>query len=132
MPPDGAERRSDQPADRVGGKDAAHTEILLAGPALEGVEGDPDPDPTGPEAHQETGGEVDRERVAEHEAERRDGDQDEGADEQGPGTAATDDRAGECEPTIMPVGNEATSSPMAAGPAPVASAIAGATGTITL
>ena len=95
---EGAERRSDQPADRVGGKDAAHAQVLLAGPALEGVEGDPDPDPAGPEAHQETGGEVDRERVAEHEAERPDGDQDEGADEQGPGAAATDDRAGEGEP----------------------------------
>ena len=32
----------------------------------------------------------------------------------------------------MPVGNEATSSPTVAGPAPVAFAIAGATGTITL
>jgi hypothetical protein len=32
----------------------------------------------------------------------------------------------------MPAGNEATSNPIVAGPAPVFSAIAGATGTITL
>jgi hypothetical protein len=35
-------------------------------------------------------------------------------------------------PTTIPVGKEATSSPMVAGPAPVASAIGGATGTIRL
>jgi hypothetical protein len=35
-------------------------------------------------------------------------------------------------PATMPAGNEATSSPIVAGPAPVASEIAGATGTITL
>jgi hypothetical protein len=32
----------------------------------------------------------------------------------------------------MPAGNDATRRPIVAGPAPVASAIAGATGTITL
>ena len=36
------------------------------------------------------------------------------------------------KPATMPAGNEATSSPIVAGPAPVTSAIAGATGTITL
>ena len=35
-------------------------------------------------------------------------------------------------PAIMPAGNDATSSPIVAGPAPVASAIAGATGTMML
>ena len=35
-------------------------------------------------------------------------------------------------PATMPAGNDATNRPMVAGPAPVASAIAGATGTITL
>ena len=36
------------------------------------------------------------------------------------------------KPAIMPTGKVATSSPIVAGPAPVASAIPGVTGTITL
>jgi hypothetical protein len=91
---EGAERGPDQPAYRVGGEDAAHAQVLLAGPAFEGVEGDSDPDTAGPEAHHEPGGEVDRQRVADHEAEPPERNQCEGADEQGPGAAATDDRAG--------------------------------------
>ena len=54
--------------------------------------------PPDPRPISETGGEVDRQRVAEHEAERPERHQSEGADEQGPGAAATDDRAGEGEP----------------------------------
>jgi hypothetical protein len=77
---EGAQRRSDQPADR-GGEDAAHAQVLLAGAALEPVERDSDPDPAGREAHQETGGEVDLERVAEDEAERAERDQSERADQ---------------------------------------------------
>jgi hypothetical protein len=48
-----------------------------------------------------------------------------------PRSVAADGPPGKREAT-MPAGNDATSSPIVAGPAPVASAIAGATGTITL
>ena len=54
-----AERGADQAADGVGGEDAAHADVLLAGPALERVEGDADPDAAGSEAHHEPDGEVD-------------------------------------------------------------------------
>ena len=64
-----AEGGADQPTDRVGREHAAHAEVLLARPALERVEGHADPDPAGADPHQQARGEVDRQRVPEHEAE---------------------------------------------------------------
>jgi hypothetical protein len=69
--------------------------------------------------------------LAENEAERAERDESEGADEEGSGAAATDSQQKRATRSLL-VGNEATNSPTFAGPAPVGSAIAGATGTITL
>ena len=132
MPPKAPSVEPDQPADRVGGEDPAHAQILLTRQALERVEGDSDPDPAGPEAHHEPGGEVDRQRVAEHEAEPPERHQREGADQQRPGAAATDHRAGKGEPHDHAGRELGDEQPDGRGAGVGACAIAGATRTITL
>ena len=85
---DGAERRADEPAGGVGGEDAAHAEVLLAGPASERVEGDADPQAAGAEPHREPGREVGGQARAEDETQATERDDGEGEQDHGLGAEA--------------------------------------------